>query len=112
MLHCLFTTQLIANKVIAYFPFPYLLSYHRYTDDNGAKEPAKPAEVKTEEPVPAEVSTEETNNATEQSETKDETMYNGNQDGDDEIDFNLGNANTYNSPPVQESYGIGIKEDG
>lgn len=42
-------------------------------------------------------------------------MYNGDQDGDDDIDFNLGNGNEYNSPPaqqVQDHHPIGIKEDG
>lgn len=36
----------------------------------------------------------------------------GQEEDDDEIDFNLGNGNSYNSPKADDSYGIGIKEDG
>jgi RNA-binding protein Musashi len=43
-------------------------------------------------------------------------MYNGEQDMDDEIDFNLGNGNgnghSYDAPTTHEGHGPGIKEDG
>jgi hypothetical protein len=43
----------------------------------------------------------------------DEQMYNGEQDMDDEIDFNLGgNDNSYDAPATHEAHGPGIKEDG
>lgn len=40
--------------------------------------------------------------------------YDGDQDLDDDIDFNLGgNGNSYEAPPSHhESHGPGIKEDG
>jgi hypothetical protein len=42
----------------------------------------------------------------------DPHMYNNEQDGDDEIDFNLGNSNDYREPSAHENHGPGIKEDG
>jgi len=40
-------------------------------------------------------------------------MYGGEQDMDDEIDFNLGNGNSYDAPAGHhEAHGPGIKEDG
>lgn len=41
-----------------------------------------------------------------------EQTYNGDQDMDDEIDFNLGNGNNYDAPANHEAHGPGIKEDG
>jgi hypothetical protein len=42
----------------------------------------------------------------------DEQVYAGDQDDEDEIDFNLGGGNSYNTPPTHEAHGPGIKEDG
>lgn len=42
----------------------------------------------------------------------DEQMYTGEQDMEDEIDFNLGNGNSYDTPTSHEAHGPGIKEDG
>jgi RNA-binding protein Musashi len=40
-------------------------------------------------------------------------MYNGEEDMDDDIDFNLGgNGNNYDASAANESHGPGIKEDG
>jgi len=43
----------------------------------------------------------------------DQQMYSQDQDGDDEIDFNLGNGNDYREPTTHHGgHGPGIKEDG
>ncbi len=43
----------------------------------------------------------------------DQQMYSHDQDGDDEIDFNLGNDNDYREPAAHHGgHGPGIKEDG
>jgi RNA-binding protein Musashi len=40
-------------------------------------------------------------------------MYNGEEDMDDDIDFNLGgDGNNYDTSATHESHGPGIKEDG
>jgi len=39
-------------------------------------------------------------------------MYNGEQEDDDDIDFNLGNGDSYDAPASHEQHGPGIKEDG
>jgi RNA-binding protein Musashi len=44
----------------------------------------------------------------------DQQMY-GNEQEEDDIDFNLGNGNTYNEPAAahhEQAHGPGIKEDG
>lgn len=88
----------------------------RYADDNAAKEPPKPADVKTEEPeIKAEVKTEEHNEHAGDEENDDEHMQNGDKyEDEDEVDFNLGNGNgnNYNAPQEQDGSTIGIKEDG
>ena len=63
-------------------------------------EPVAPVEAKPE------VKTEESGDG-------DQNMYAGEEEEDDEIDFNLGNDNSYGpSASHQESQGTGIKEDG
>jgi hypothetical protein len=43
----------------------------------------------------------------------DQQMYSHDQDGDDDIDFNLGNGNDYREPTTHHGgHGPGIKEDG
>lgn len=69
------------------------------------EEPAVAAEGKTEEAAPElEVKTEQ--------DEQDEQTYEGDQDMDDDIDFNLGNGISYDSPANHETHGPGIKEDG
>lgn len=83
----------------------------RYTEDDSAPKPTAAAEIQTE-PAAAKEVTEEA----EQNGDRDEQMYGGEQDDDDEIDFNLGNGggaeHSYDAPPSQEAHGPGIKEDG
>ena len=86
-------------------------------DDNAAKASTTAAPVKVEEPVPAVAKTEDALEQGNQNDGGDEQMYNADQDGDDDIDFNLGNGNDYQSPPAQQQHAqehqpIGIKEDG
>ncbi len=90
----------------------------RYTDEDDASKPAQPApEVVKPEPAVVNgsgvVKAEEPMGHSEQNDEKDQQMYNNEQDGDDDIDFNLGNSNDYREPPAQHgAHGPGIKEDG
>jgi len=72
--------------------------------------------AKIEPPAQAEVKAEEAAVQEERNGQGDEHMYNGEQDMDDEIDFNLGNGNgnghSYDAPTIHEGHGPGIKEDG
>lgn len=86
-------------------------------DDNAPKVSATTAQVKPEEITHPDVKIDETHEQDDQNAEGDEQMYNnGDQDADDDIDFNLGNGNEYNSPPAQaqtqDHHPIGIKEDG
>jgi len=85
-----------------------------YTEDDTQPSTAPaPAEVKTEPVVvngTSEVKQEENNGAHEEAINGDQGEYNGD-DGDDDVDFNLGNGNDYNSH-ARDNHGPGIKEDG
>lgn len=87
----------------------------RYTDDDPQPSTASaPAEVKTEPVVvngTSEVKQEEAYGAQEEAANGDQGEYNGD-DADDDVDFNLGNGNDYNSNVPRENQGPGIKEDG
>jgi len=88
-----------------------------YTEDDTAVKPAAPEpEVTTEPIVQTELKAEAYPEHTEQNGEGDDQMYNGEQDMDDEIDFNLGNGNgagnSYDVAAANESNGPGIKEDG
>ncbi|KAH8685863.1 hypothetical protein BGZ60DRAFT_364780 [Tricladium varicosporioides] len=48
----------------------------------------------------------------EQNGNGDTQAYKDEQDMEDEIDFNLGNGTSYDSPANHEAHGPGIKEDG
>jgi hypothetical protein len=96
-----------------------LISFSRYTEDDSVpKPPTIAAEVKAEATAEADVKTEHSNEQYGQNGQNgqngdgDEQMYTGDQDADDEIDFNLGNGNSYDTPPTHEAHGPGIKEDG
>lgn len=41
-------------------------------------------------------------------------MYENEEDGEDDIEFNMGNGNNYSTPPAhhEQAHGPGIKEDG
>jgi hypothetical protein len=84
-----------------------------YTEEE-APQPAAPVpEVKSAPAAVVETNGEESNEHVEQNGDGDEQMYNGEQDMDDEIDFNLGgNGNSYDAPATHEAHGPGIKEDG
>ncbi|TAQ89391.1 hypothetical protein B7494_g2286 [Chlorociboria aeruginascens] len=82
-----------------------------YTEDDTASKPAAPEpEVKPESIT--EIKAQEVIESNGQNEDGDQQMYNGEQDIDDDIDFNLGNGNDYDHPVNHESHGPGIKEDG
>lgn len=83
-----------------------------YTDDAAQKAAAPEPEVKAEVTGATEVKVEETNEHAMENGGADEEMYNGEQDMEDEIDFNLGNGNSYDTPSSHEQHGPGIKEDG
>ncbi|CZR60464.1 related to heterogeneous nuclear ribonucleoprotein D0 [Phialocephala subalpina] len=83
-----------------------------YTDDAAQKAAAPEPEVKADAADAAEVKVEETNEHVADNGGADEEMYNGEQDMEDEIDFNLGNGNSYDTPTSHEQHGPGIKEDG
>ncbi|PSS27523.1 hypothetical protein M430DRAFT_32230 [Amorphotheca resinae ATCC 22711] len=85
-----------------------------YADDDTPAKQAPAPEVTVEATAPAEVKKEQPAENTE-SGNGDEQKNGSEQDGDDEIDFNLGNGNSYDAPAAtnqQESHGPGIKEDG
>jgi hypothetical protein len=85
----------------------------RYADEEAPKSAAPEPEVESEPAAPAETNGEGSNEHPEQNGGGDEQMYNGEEDMDDEIDFNLGgNGNNYDAPATHESHGPGIKEDG
>ena len=65
--------------------------------------------------APAEVKSETKEEEIDQNGARDQQIYGGEQDMDDEIDFNLGggNGNGYDaSSNHHEAHGPGIKEDG
>ena len=66
------------------------------------EEPPASVEPKVEDPVEH----HEANGA------MDVQTYDAQQDVDDDIDFNLGNGNEYDSPADHDGPGPGIKEDG
>jgi RNA-binding protein Musashi len=69
--------------------------------------------MKTEEPVQPEVKAEKQSEQVVQSNNDDEHMHNGEEEeDDDEIDFNLGNGNSYQAHEEHDGSTIGIKEDG
>ncbi|CAD6444530.1 e812fa4e-969d-4805-890c-292228687615 [Sclerotinia trifoliorum] len=98
-----------------------------YTEDDNAANPAEAVPEPTAQPsapateVRAEVKAEQDIEQNPQNGDRDgdQQMYNGDQDMDDEIDFNLGSGNDngngtgYDAPPTRdEAQGPGIKEDG
>jgi len=84
-----------------------------YADEEAPKPTAPEAEIKSEPAAPNETNGEGTIEHPEHNGGGDEQMYNGEEDMDDEIDFNIGgNGDTYNAPATHESHGPGIKEDG
>jgi len=83
-----------------------------YTDDAAQKSAAPEPDVKAEARNTAEVKVEDSNEQTAENGDADERIYNGEQDMEDEIDFNLGNGNNYDTPTSHETHGPGIKEDG
>ncbi len=86
---------------------------HRYTEDeNVAKSTTQHSKAEAEPVAQAEVHTEESYENAEQNGEGDDHLYNGEQDMDDEIDFNLGNGNGHDTSSSQEVHGPGIKEDG
>lgn len=90
---------------------------HRYTDEDDGSKPAQPApEIVKHEPAVVngyEAKAEEPLGHDEHNDENGQQMYKNEQDGDDEIDFNLGNSNDYREAPAQHSnMGPGIKEDG
>ena len=90
-----------------------LISQYRYNEEENVPKPAAQAlEVKSE-PAPETALKEEEAEQVAQNGEGDEHMYNGEQDDDDDIDFNLGgNGNSYDAPATHEQHGPGIKEDG
>jgi hypothetical protein len=85
----------------------------RYADDEPPKSAAPEPEVKSEPVALAATNGESSNEHPEQNGAGDEQAYNGEEDMDDEIDFNLGgNGNNYEAPAAHELHGPGIKEDG
>ena len=85
----------------------------RYTEDDGPPKQESASETKIEPAAPAEVKSEVQEEHEEQNGDRDQQMYGGEQDMDDEIDFNLGNGNSYDAPVGHhEAHGPGIKEDG
>jgi len=84
-----------------------------YTEEDAPQAAPAENEVKSEPAAIAETNGEESNERAEQNGGSDEQMYNGEQDDDDEIDFNLGpNGSSYDAPATHEAHGPGIKEDG
>lgn len=88
-----------------------------YNDEDDSSKPTEPVpEIKPEPPVvngSKEAKAEDAIREDEQNQDGDHHMYNNEQDGDDEIDFNLGNGNEYRESPAQQGgHGPGIKEDG
>lgn len=85
----------------------------RYTDETAQPPAATEPEVKDEPTKVADIKAEDTNeNGAENGEGGDEQMYGGQDDMEDEIDFNLGNGDNYDTPTSHEAHGPGIKEDG
>ncbi|KUJ15728.1 RNA-binding domain-containing protein [Mollisia scopiformis] len=76
-----------------------------YTDDVAPKAAAPEPEVKPEVTEAAEVKVEESHEHGAENGDGDEQMYNGEQDMEDEIDFNLGNGNSYDTPGSHEAHG-------
>ncbi|CAG8983204.1 hypothetical protein HYALB_00004032 [Hymenoscyphus albidus] len=83
-----------------------------YTEDTAAK--PEPVEVKPEPPAPVEVKAEEPAKHEEHNGEMDTQNYGNDEEmEEDEIDFNLGNGNSYDSSANNhEAHGPGIKEDG
>jgi RNA-binding protein Musashi len=93
----------------------------RYEDDQEPTKPTQPAPVALPEPPvangSAEVTVHDDGGEAEQHGNEDQDGYRNehDQDGDDEVDFNLGNGNGggYRNPPSpQRSHGPGRNEDG
>lgn len=83
-----------------------------YTEDDAPTKPAAaPAEVKSDPAPETEIKEQEPAAQDEPNNQSDEHMYNGEQEMDDDVDFNLGGGNNYEQPS-HESHGPGIKEDG
>ena len=90
-----------------------LISLLRYTEDDGAEKPTNVVpEVKSVAPAPIDLKVDEPTEQDEQNGDGGHQMYSGEQDMDDDIDFNLGNDNSYDAPTNHEAHGPGIKEDG
>ncbi len=85
----------------------------RYTEEDSAPKPAAPEVELKSEPAQEEIKTEELPDHTEHNGDGGEETYNGDQNMDNEIDFNLGgNGNSYDASANHEGHGPGIKEDG
>lgn len=80
-----------------------------YTEDDAPAKPEPTPVVRSEPAAPVEVKSEV---KPEESGDVDQTMYAEEEEEDDEIDFNLGNGNSYEPSANHESQGTGIKEDG
>lgn len=90
-----------------------LISLFRYTEDDSAEKPTSVVpEVKSEATAPIDVKADEPTEQGEQNGDAAQQIYSGEQDMDDDIDFNLGNDNGYETPATHEAHGPGIKEDG
>lgn len=87
------------------------MSIFRYTEDDGPPKQDSHPEVKTEIVTSAEVKEDVKVEEDGQNDAGEQQMYGNEQDGDEEIDFNLGNG--YDAPTNHhEGHGPGIKEDG
>ncbi|KAJ5041137.1 uncharacterized protein L3040_005690 [Drepanopeziza brunnea f. sp. 'multigermtubi'] len=84
-----------------------------YTEEETVPKPVVPEVELKSEPAKEVAKIDEAPENTEPNGAGGEEKYNGDQDMDDEIDFNLGgNGNSYDAPVSHEAHGPGIKEDG
>lgn len=109
-------SNLATNTNCLPIPIPAIIAsltlLRRYTEDTATK--PEPVEVKPEPPAPVEVKAEEPANHEEQNGQADTQNYGAGEEMDeDDIDINLGNGNSYDSPANgYDAHGPGIKEDG
>jgi RNA-binding protein Musashi len=83
-----------------------------YTEEEAAKPAAAPKEIKNAPVIEAEIKNDEPEVQNEPADQPEENTYNGDQEMDDDIDFNLGGGNDYDQAANSDSHGPGIKEDG
>jgi len=84
-----------------------------YTEDDAPLKQQSAPEVKVAPVAPVEVKPDMKEEHEEPNAEGNQQVYGGEQDMDDDIDFNLGNGNSYDAPANHhEAHGPGIKEDG